>query len=84
MSRIVMPTIKPIDIVRTLIDIVDRIGKMEELKTRIRKSGIPLKKFCRMCGVSYGRMVKYLNEFEAMPEHIRSKVEEELRKVEKC
>jgi hypothetical protein len=79
MNKIVKPTIKPIDIVSTLIDIVDRIGEMEELKTRIKKTGIPLKKFCKMCGVSYGRMVKYLNEFEPMPGHIRSKVEEVLK-----
>ncbi|MDD5060921.1 MAG: hypothetical protein PHN44_01375 [Candidatus Marinimicrobia bacterium] len=51
---------------------------MEELKRRIKKSGIERKKFAELIDVTYGTLNLYLNEFAVMPEHVREKIEKVL------
>lgn len=52
---------------------------MEELKIRIRKTGIPLKKFAELIDVKYGTLNLYLNGFYDMPKHVMKKIEEILK-----
>jgi len=55
---------------------------MEELKLRIRKSGIPLKKVAELIDVKYGTLNLYLNGFYDMPQHVKDKIEEVLKNHE--
>jgi transcriptional regulator with XRE-family HTH domain len=52
---------------------------MEELKRRIKKSGIERKKLAELIDVTYGTLNLYLNEFSNMPDHVREKIEKVLK-----
>jgi transcriptional regulator with XRE-family HTH domain len=55
---------------------------MKELKNRIRKSGIDRREIAKRCGIKYGTLSGYLNDFIDMPDHIRQEIEGILREEE--
>ena len=55
---------------------------MEELKLRIRKSGLRIVDIARLIKLPYSTLAGYLNKVVPMPTHILERIEEELKKVE--
>ena len=55
---------------------------MDELKLRIRKTGVQMKVFAKKCGLKYNTITGYLNEFVDMPDHDRETIEWVLKGLE--
>lgn len=55
---------------------------MEQLKLRIRKSGLRIVDVAKRVNLPYSTLAGYLNGVVPMPKHILERIEEELKKVE--
>lgn len=55
---------------------------MDELKLRIKKSGITQKELADKMGINYNRLNRYLNKFDVMPDYVLEDIEKVLSEIE--